>query len=724
MATIEPNINVTLFQELKKKYPEIPDYVVTSKMQQHKNDRAKCIEVLDGENDNYLFGPAAPTHMSYTEIQIPAVESRKRSDSGSSGISSTSTCSSSSVPYTNPNGGKNYQGGHSNEAVRPQSIQKGNLEQYVQQPGRNIPSIACDMYGFSGHNSPGFNYPQVQNPPSSSPSVSRHYPLRQNTEGPPPAIITRSAPRCIEIQIQHPAWPPQDQYNRNNLPGYQRQQQNSYQTVPRNNGSSIGSNFNSSIGGHNSLDRQNPKARRPVPPVPTSSPQNDSRVGTLQFGPPQTRQFISSPTNPPQEKHSSQKTIFLQPAPATPERDRTHPSAGEYGLHTSTSDSNLPPSYPPITQGLSGNTNQASTTFPHRSPLYIRAGDGELNNPGSPHYNPYLPTEHVNGQYLNIKYGGEPILNLGGVVNPPSYHVFPVAGACDTEQMFGHPFLSDRGNPCVHSPLYVRTPSSESDRRSIPTPPGDDRHLANPPVMFPPVSIGAVTEPTRVDRPVPSSAAGQEEADYTRALLKFQREKMENLKQDLESELRKLIKTRSEVKQMEKNMLERKKNKSYYNQQPLEDVTRLREINRRLQADIQVMTREIDMYNNGQTPLGVLDPLEQQNFYKNMNTGPQGSIYSRPPPQTPSRETPPPIPPRTPITTPTTALVPPAPPPQPLQDSDGDGEPWNCSACTFLNHPALNKCECCEMPRMNASPPSTGTVRHVCTSDSCYCHNR
>lgn len=85
---------------------------------------------------------------------------------------------------------------------------------------------------------------------------------------------------------------------------------------------------------------------------------------------------------------------------------------------------------------------------------------------------------------------------------------------------------------------------------------------------------------------------------------------------------------------------------------------------------------------------------------------------------------PPPIPPRTPITGPTTALVPPAPPPQPLQDSDGDGEPWNCSACTFLNHPALNKCECCEMPRMNASPPSTGSVRHVCTSDSCYCHNR
>ena len=27
-------------------------------------------------------------------------------------------------------------------------------------------------------------------------------------------------------------------------------------------------------------------------------------------------------------------------------------------------------------------------------------------------------------------------------------------------------------------------------------------------------------------------------------------------------------------------------------------------------------------------PLGVLDPLEQQNFYKNMNTGQRGSIYA------------------------------------------------------------------------------------------------
>ena len=32
---------------------------------------------------------------------------------------------------------------------------------------------------------------------------------------------------------------------------------------------------------------------------------------------------------------------------------------------------------------------------------------------------------------------------------------------------------------------------------------------------------------------------------------------------------------------------------------------------------------------------------------------------------------------------------------------DFEEENWSCSACTFLNHPALNKCECCEMPKLS-----------------------
>lgn len=36
-----------------------------------------------------------------------------------------------------------------------------------------------------------------------------------------------------------------------------------------------------------------------------------------------------------------------------------------------------------------------------------------------------------------------------------------------------------------------------------------------------------------------------------------------------------------------------------------------------------------------------------------------------------------------------------------------EGElPWSCSACTFSNHPALRKCEMCEMPRVMAPHPT------------------
>lgn len=41
----------------------------------------------------------------------------------------------------------------------------------------------------------------------------------------------------------------------------------------------------------------------------------------------------------------------------------------------------------------------------------------------------------------------------------------------------------------------------------------------------------------------------------------------------------------------------------------------------------------------------------------------------------------------------------PKPVPEPQRDEDFEGAQWNCESCTFLNHPALNRCEQCEMPR-------------------------
>lgn len=35
------------------------------------------------------------------------------------------------------------------------------------------------------------------------------------------------------------------------------------------------------------------------------------------------------------------------------------------------------------------------------------------------------------------------------------------------------------------------------------------------------------------------------------------------------------------------------------------------------------------------------------------------------------------------------------------EDEDVDTGKWNCSACTFLNHQDLDKCEICEMPKIS-----------------------
>ncbi|XP_021355285.1 TGF-beta-activated kinase 1 and MAP3K7-binding protein 3-like isoform X1 [Mizuhopecten yessoensis] len=337
---------------------------------------------------------------------------------------------------------------------------------------------------------------------------------------------------------------------------------------------------------------------------------------------------------------------------------------------------------------------------------------GDIPSRAGPQTGAVHPGSYVGQLYLNEVAStiGNGSSSHGGEAGQLFMHYPPVPTTC---RVPGHPSSSGSSSPPV-LPARTGIPSSVSEnvinRKFME--PGESQHISHAtfqPLVSPASSQSSLSSESSSQREIqrPRSGSVQEEADYISALLLFQKERMSKLKLDLETELRKLAKIRNEVTQMEKNMLDRTRTRNLNFSPHLEDVARLRGHNMKLQAEIQVMTRELDMYNNGQTPLGVLDPLEQQNFFQNMNPGQRGSIYSRPPPPTPTppptSETPPPIPPRI-------HHVPPPPPPQPLTgsgDLDGDGEQWNCSACTFLNHPALNKCECCEMPRMNAPPPTT-----------------
>ncbi|XP_050960913.1 TGF-beta-activated kinase 1 and MAP3K7-binding protein 2 isoform X2 [Labeo rohita] len=172
-------------------------------------------------------------------------------------------------------------------------------------------------------------------------------------------------------------------------------------------------------------------------------------------------------------------------------------------------------------------------------------------------------------------------------------------------------------------------------------------------------------------------SVGADDAAYTQALLVHQRARMERLWHELEQKKRKLEKLKEEVNEMENDLTRRRlqRSNSVCQIPSIEEMQQLRCKNRLLQIDIDCLTKEIDLL---QTRGPDFNPIAIHNFYDNLGfLGP----------------------------------VPPKPPKGPTKPEGGrsarvvsepeedDGVQWSCTACTFLNHPALNRCEECEFPR-------------------------
>ncbi|KAL8190367.1 UNVERIFIED_CONTAM: TGF-beta-activated kinase 1 and MAP3K7-binding protein 3 [Gekko kuhli] len=153
---------------------------------------------------------------------------------------------------------------------------------------------------------------------------------------------------------------------------------------------------------------------------------------------------------------------------------------------------------------------------------------------------------------------------------------------------------------------------------------------------------------------------------------------MERLAKGLKLENEELEKLKSEVNGMEHDLMQRRLRRvSCTTSIPTPDeMTRLRSMNRQLQINVDCTQKEIDLLQS--RGIGNFDPKAMSNFYDNIEPGP---------------------------------VVPPKPCKKDHQssskqavrsqprDEDFEGAPWNCDSCTFLNHPALNRCEQCEMPR-------------------------
>uniref|UniRef100_A0A8C2ALW2 TGF-beta activated kinase 1 (MAP3K7) binding protein 3 n=1 Tax=Cyprinus carpio TaxID=7962 RepID=A0A8C2ALW2_CYPCA len=166
-----------------------------------------------------------------------------------------------------------------------------------------------------------------------------------------------------------------------------------------------------------------------------------------------------------------------------------------------------------------------------------------------------------------------------------------------------------------------------------------ERHGAPPPIL--PISALPGNISSQINRMPRRFSSGSDDYAYTQALLLHQRARMERLMKELMLERQKLEQLKAEVNEMEFDALQRRfrrVNSTSLIPRP-EDMTRIRSQNRQLQIDIDCSLKETDLLQSRVKP-----PVVQR-------------------------------------------------------DEDFEGAQWNCESCTFLNHPALHRCEQCEMPR-------------------------
>ncbi|TRY59157.1 hypothetical protein DNTS_032406 [Danionella cerebrum] len=268
--------------------------------------------------------------------------------------------------------------------------------------------------------------------------------------------------------------------------------------------------------------------------------------------------------------------------------------------------------------------------------------------------------------------------------------------------------------PPAVSPGVVSPTFEPSNMLSLP---GDHHYPEPDPSSEPnPLHRDKSSEPRRL-------SMGADDAAYTQALLVHQRARMERLWHELELKKRKLEKLKEEVNEMENDLTRRRLQRSNSVSQipSIEEMKQLRCKNRLLQIDIDCLTKEIDLL---QTRGPDFNPIAIHNFYDNLGflgpVPPKPLIGSTKPAadhcgslerkgrkinvRSKSKRDPslPPVPP--PVALPVAPSV--ALPTevsrnlrQASEPEDDDGVQWSCTACTFLNHPALNRCEECEFPR-------------------------
>ncbi|XP_025924831.1 TGF-beta-activated kinase 1 and MAP3K7-binding protein 3 isoform X2 [Apteryx mantelli] len=617
MAQGSQQLDVQVLHDLRQRFPEIPEGVVSQCMLQNNNNLDACCRALAQESNKYL----------YMEYHSPDDTRMNRNSLLHINLGIHPHTSYHAGDGAQLNGGRTLVHSSSDGHIDPQRTAGKQLICLVQEP-HSAPAVVAASPNYN----PFFMNDQNRNaatpPPQPPPQPSSIQPGMNTSamQGPPPAYmhIPRYSTNPITVTVSQ------------NLPSGQSVPR-ALQILPQ-----IPSNLYGTPGSiyirqtsQSSSGRQTPQNTQwhssPQGPVPHYTPRplpvypHQQNYQPSQYSPKQPQIPQSAFRSPPASQC---------PSPfGSPQHQVQPPQLGHQSSHVF-----MPPS--------------PSTVPPHpyqqASQTYQKQGGHSVS------YLPYGGPSLSKGSMNKIEITVEPPQRPGTAMNrSPSP-------------------ISNQPSQRNQHPLYAATtpPSSSPSRVDQ-----EERSAAPEPIQ--PISVipgcGGEKGSHKYQR---SSSSGSDDYAYTQALLLHQRARMERLVKELKLEKEELERLKAEVNGMEHDLMQRRLRRvSCTTAIPTpEEMTRLRSLNRQLQINVDCTLKEVDLLQSR----GNFDPKATCNFYDNIEPGP----VVPPKPckkehQNSSKQTP-----RT----------------QP-RDEDFEGAPWNCDSCTFLNHPALNRCEQCEMPR-------------------------
>ncbi|XP_042665723.1 TGF-beta-activated kinase 1 and MAP3K7-binding protein 3 isoform X4 [Centrocercus urophasianus] len=597
MAQGSQQLDVQVLHDLRQRFPEIPEGVVSQCMLQNNNNLDACCRALAQESNKYL----------YMEYHSPDDTRMNRNSLLHINLGIHPHTSYHAGDGAQLNGGRTLVHSSSDGHIDPQRTAGKQLICLVQEP-HSAPAVVAASPNYN----PFFMNDQNRNaatpPPQPPPQPSSIQPGMNTSamQGPPPTFmhIPRYSTNPITVTVSQ------------NLP--------SGQSVPR--------------------------ALQILPQIPSNLYGTPGSIYIRQTS--QSSSGRQTPQNTPW--HSSPQGpvphYTPRPLPVYPHQQNYQPS--QYS-----------PKQPQIPQSAFRSPPASQCPSPFGSPQHqvqpqLSHQSSHVFMPPSPSNVPPHPYQQASQTFQ--KQGSHSVSYL-----PPFAGPSLSKGSMNKIEITVEP-PQRPGTAMNRSPSPISNQPSQRNQHPL-------YAATTPPSSSPSRGSGGEKGSHKYQR---SSSSGSDDYAYTQALLLHQRARMERLAKELKLEKEELERLKAEVNGMEHDLMQRRLRRvSCTTAIPTpEEMTKLRSLNRQLQINVDCTLKEVDLLQSR----GNFDPKATCNFYDNIEPGPVV------PPKPYKKEHP--------SNSKQTARTQP-------RDEDFEGAPWNCDSCTFLNHPALNRCEQCEMPR-------------------------